>query len=70
MASLPDAHPDSVPPGPSDSPEQVTPPAEPGRENIEDLHDDSDGADENGMGSVMLVPEDHHDFGVRTNAIP
>ena len=70
MASQPDAHPDSVPPGPSDSPEQVTPLAEPRRENIEDLPDDSDGADENGIGSIMPVPEEHHDFGVRTNAIP
>ncbi|UAK24317.1 hypothetical protein [Sphingomonas nostoxanthinifaciens] len=36
MASTPDAHPDSVPPRPSDSPEQVSSGGEPARENIED----------------------------------
>ena len=36
MASQPDAHPDSDPSGPSDSPEQVTPDKEEGRTNVED----------------------------------
>ena len=36
MASTPDANPDSDPSGPSDSPEQVTPSNDPGRENVED----------------------------------
>lgn len=36
MASHPDANPDSDPSGPSDSPEQVTPSNDPGRENVED----------------------------------
>ena len=40
MASNPDANPDSDPSGPSDSPEQVTPPNNPGRENVEDSPDD------------------------------
>ena len=43
MASQPDAHPDSVPEGPSDSPEQVSPPDEPGRTNVEDSPGDSAG---------------------------
>jgi hypothetical protein len=43
MASIPDAHPDSVPPSPTDSPEQVTPPADPGRESVEDLPADPSG---------------------------
>jgi hypothetical protein len=37
MATTPEAHPDSAPPGPSDSPEQVTPPVDPGRESVEDV---------------------------------
>jgi len=36
MATHPDANPDSDPSGPSDSPEQVTPPDGPDRENVED----------------------------------
>jgi hypothetical protein len=36
MASQPDAHPDSEPTGPSDSPEQVSPATDPGRETVED----------------------------------
>ena len=40
MASNPDANPDSDPSGPSDSPEQVTPPDNPGRENVEDTPGD------------------------------
>lgn len=36
MASQPDAHPDSAPSGPGDSPEQVSPDRDPGRENVED----------------------------------
>jgi hypothetical protein len=40
MATHPDVNPDSVPSGPSDSPEQVTPVNEPGRENVEDNPDD------------------------------
>ncbi len=44
MASTPDAHPDSIPTGPSDSPEQVSPAGgEPGRENVEDAPGDSGG---------------------------
>lgn len=35
MATQPDAHPDSDPSGPSDSPEQVTPPDDDGRESVE-----------------------------------
>jgi len=44
MASNPDANPDSDPSGPSDSPEQVTPPDNPGRENVEDSPGDLAGA--------------------------
>ncbi|WP_420138175.1 hypothetical protein [Sphingomonas sp.] len=40
MATHPDANPDSIPSGPSDSPEQVTPVRDPGRENVEDNPDD------------------------------
>jgi hypothetical protein len=36
VASTPDPHPDSFPGGPSDSPEQVSPQSEPGRESVED----------------------------------
>ena len=36
MASTPDTHPDSLPSGPSDDPERVTPAREPGRESVED----------------------------------
>ena len=36
MASHPDAHPDSIPAGPSDSPEQVSPSGTPARESVED----------------------------------
>ena len=43
MATIPDANPDSVPAGPSDSPEQVTPPADGGRESVEDTPGDSGG---------------------------
>ena len=35
MASIPDPHPDSLPPEPAGSPEQVDLPAEPGREDVE-----------------------------------
>ena len=48
MASHPDANPDSDPSGPSDSPEQVTPSNDPGRENIEDSPDDFSGTAETG----------------------
>ena len=41
MASQPDSHPDSVPAVPSDSPEQVTPPSDPGRESVEDIPSES-----------------------------
>jgi hypothetical protein len=44
MASQPDAHPDSVPPEPSDSPGQVTPPIDPGRESVEDIPAEAGGA--------------------------
>jgi hypothetical protein len=43
MATTPEANPDSDPSGPSDSPEQVTPPDEPRRENVEDSPGDFDG---------------------------
>ena len=36
MASHPDANPDSDPSGPSDSPEQVSPAPDAGRETVED----------------------------------
>ena len=36
MASQPDAHPDSAPVGPSESPEQVSPGGDDGRESVED----------------------------------
>ena len=36
MANQPDAHPDSAPGGPSDSPEQVSPDKDKGRTNVED----------------------------------
>ena len=36
MASHPDANPDSIPGGPAESPEQVSPASEPGRESVED----------------------------------
>lgn len=36
MATHPDAHPDSAPAGPADSPEQVSPSDEPRRQNVED----------------------------------
>jgi len=39
MASTPDPNPDSIPAGPSESPEQVTPEGRPRRENIEDTPD-------------------------------
>lgn len=39
MASIPDPHPDSPPPGPSDAPEQVSPIEEPGRSNEEAIDD-------------------------------
>jgi hypothetical protein len=35
MASHPDPHPDSDLDGPSDSPEQVSPASDPGRESVE-----------------------------------
>ncbi|WP_293973073.1 hypothetical protein [Sphingomonas sp.] len=37
MASTPDPNPDSVPAGPADSPEQVTPETTPRRESVEDV---------------------------------
>jgi hypothetical protein len=40
MANQPDAHPDSPPGGPADSPEQVSPPTEPDRKNVEDTPGD------------------------------
>jgi hypothetical protein len=43
MASIPDVHPDNVPAGPSESPEQITPPSDPGRESIEDMPDEPAG---------------------------
>jgi hypothetical protein len=43
MASVPDTHPDSIPAGPSDSPEQVTPPVDPGRESVEGTPGDPGG---------------------------
>ena len=36
MATTPDPNPDSLPEGPSDSPEQVSPPPDGGRESVED----------------------------------
>ena len=36
MASHPDAHPDSIPSGPSDDPERVSPDGDPGRETVEE----------------------------------
>ena len=37
MASTPDSHPDSLPSGPSEDVEQVSPDADPGREGVEDI---------------------------------
>jgi hypothetical protein len=37
MASTPDSHPDSLPTGPSEDVEQVSPTGEPAREGIEDI---------------------------------
>jgi hypothetical protein len=48
MASTPDTHPDSNPTGPSESPEQVSPIDEPGRENIEGIVPDRDEGGESG----------------------
>jgi hypothetical protein len=56
MASRPDAHPDSVPEGPSDSPEQVTPPNDPGRESVEDISVDGGGTAGTG-GEIMQDPQ-------------
>lgn len=36
MASHPDLHPDSIPSGSDESPEQVSPVPDPGRENVEE----------------------------------
>jgi hypothetical protein len=38
-ATTPDSHPDSLPTGPSEDVEQVTPASEPGRESVEDVDD-------------------------------
>jgi len=43
MASHPDAHPDSLPDAESDSPEQVSPPNEQHRQNVEDSPGDAAG---------------------------
>lgn len=45
MASTPDANPDSIPGGPSESPEQVTPADDHGRESVEDTPADTAGSD-------------------------
>ena len=37
MATTPDPHPDSFPSGPSEAPDQISPPSEPGRESVEDV---------------------------------
>ncbi|MEH3106030.1 MAG: hypothetical protein PGN09_01700 [Sphingomonas fennica] len=42
MASTPDAHPDSLPTGPSDAPEQVTPPGRGGHDDIENVPEEPD----------------------------
>ena len=42
MATHPDANPDSVPAGPADSPEQVSPSDNPGRESVEGVDDVED----------------------------
>ena len=44
MASTPDPNPDSIPAGPSDSPEQVTPEGRPYRESVEDTPDADGGS--------------------------
>jgi len=44
MASTPDPNPDSIPAGPSDSPEQVTPEGRPFRESVEDTPDADGGS--------------------------
>ena len=43
MTGEPDAHPDSDPSGPDDSPERVRPDTDPGREGVEDSPGDSAG---------------------------
>ncbi|TVV75005.1 hypothetical protein [Sphingomonas solaris] len=44
MATNPDPHPDSVPAGPAEAPDQITPIEEPGRESVEDPSPDSPGS--------------------------
>ena len=39
MATTPDSHPDSLPAGPSEDIEQVSPKGDPGRESVEDSPD-------------------------------
>ena len=43
MASTPDAHPDSIPAGPSDDPERVSSTEAPRRESVEDTPGDPGG---------------------------
>ena len=38
-ATVPDSHPDSLPSGPSDDIEQITPTSDPGRESVEETPD-------------------------------
>jgi hypothetical protein len=57
MASHPDANPDSVPAEPSDSPEQVSPSNDPGRENIEEASGtDAGTAGPDQRGSADITP--------------
>jgi len=41
-ATTPDSHPDSLPSGPSEDVEQVSPNGDPGRESVEDTPDSTD----------------------------
>ena len=47
MATTPDPHPDSFPSGPSEAPDQISPPSDPRRDDSDDVPDnpglDSDG---------------------------
>ena len=48
MATTPDPHPDSFPSGPSEAPDQISPPSEPGRESVEDVPETNPGLDSDG----------------------
>ncbi|MDB5662585.1 MAG: hypothetical protein JWM38_896 [Sphingomonas bacterium] len=55
-ASVPDSHPDSLPAGPSEDVEQVSPTGEPGRESVEDSPDHTGGVPPTHDGSPLDPP--------------